>query len=176
MRIIRMSGRHLAPFVGKSTVDTLILHMEKPAPTLKEASLGQRISRRTMEEYVRKLLSKDSLATATRPPTKQNDALALAIQLDDKQANEEAPDKSDKIISRTTIILVCLAVLGSVSIITFMTMQGEKFARDSKPIIKEDKIEIEKTWLTVADRAIYDGKQEGPTTLWTVMKMKERRG
>ena len=152
-----------APFVGKSTVDTLILHMEKPAPTLKETSLGREFPG-ALERVVRKLLSKNpSDRYQTADETKR--ALALAIQLDDKQTNEEAPDKSDKFISRTTIILVCLAVLGSVSIITFTTMQGEKFARNSKPIIKEDKIEIEKTWLTVADRAIYDDKQEARDSL-----------
>lgn len=152
-----------APFVGKSTVDTLILHMEKPAPTLKETSLGREFPG-ALERVVRKLLSKNpSDRYQTADETKR--ALALAIQLDDKQTNEEASDKSDKFISRTTIILVCMAVLGSVSIITFTTMQGEKFARDSKPIIKEDKIEIEKTWLTVADRAIYDDKQEARDSL-----------
>ncbi|MBA3993819.1 MAG: hypothetical protein C0469_09855 [Cyanobacteria bacterium DS2.3.42] len=152
-----------APFVGKSTVDTLILHMEKPVPTLKEASLGREFPG-GLERAIKKMLSKNpSDRYQTADETKR--ALALAIQLEDKQADIKAPDKSDKIISRTTIILVCLAVLISVSVIASITIQGEKFARDSKPILKEDKIEIEKTWLTVADKAIYDGKQEADTNI-----------
>ena len=142
-----------APLIGQSTVDTLILHMEKPAPSLKEASLGRDYPA-GLERVVRKLLSKDPEARyQSAEETKR--ALALALQLDE-QAVEVTPEKSEKVVSHTLLILLSVAAVLTLSTIAFLTMQGEKESRHANSADDEDKIKLEEMVVSEVDKTILD--------------------
>lgn len=111
-----------APFVGKSTVDTIMLHVEKEPPTLKEASLGRDFPA-GLERVVRKLLSKDpNDRFQSAEETKR--ALQLALQIDEKVATP-APMQQESTASRIAVVLVAVAAIATVSLVAYLTLQGE---------------------------------------------------
>lgn len=125
-----------APFVGKSTVDTIMLHVEKEPPSLKEASLGREFPA-GLERVVRKLLSKnpdDRFQSAEE--TKR--ALRLALQIDENDS-AAAPSEPSSTKSKVAVVLVAVSIIATVSLIAFMTIQGESTNIEiSKAAAKED--------------------------------------
>ena len=111
-----------APFVGKSTVDTIMQHVEKEPPTLKEASLGRDFPA-GIERVVRKLLSKDpNERFHSAEETKR--ALNLALQIDEN-VSAPPPVQHDSTASKIAVVLVAVAAIATVSLVAYLTLQGE---------------------------------------------------
>ncbi len=144
------------PFIGNSTVDTLIMHMEKPAPTLKEASLGKDFPA-GLERVVRKLLCKDP-GERYQSAEETKRALALSLKLNDDDVEEKAACASTA-ASRTVLILAAMALVMVVSLIAYVSTQGVKTA--DKKVTDEDKIGLANTFLSVVDSAFSDKQQDG---------------
>lgn len=75
-----------APFVGKTAVETIFLHLEQSPPTLKEASLGKEFDP-ALETIIKKLLSKD-------PENRFESAEALVLALKNFGSQSEEPHES----------------------------------------------------------------------------------
>ncbi|MCC7529157.1 MAG: protein kinase [Candidatus Melainabacteria bacterium] len=150
-----------APFVGNSQVDTLILHMEQPPPTLKEASLGREFPA-ALERVVRKLLSKDP-GERYQSAEETKRALMLALSLD-SGTDAVLPDQSGRTGTRATMLLIAVSLIATVSIITYLTLQGEKNARSADRVLEEDQIKIEKTVLSVADAQLLGTRKKNRDT------------
>lgn len=111
-----------APFVGKSTVDTIMLHVEKEPPTLKEASLGRDFPA-GIERVIRKLLSKDPKDRfQSAEETKR--ALNLALQIDENVPIQVSAAQ-DSPVSKIAVVLIAVTAIATVSLVAYLTLQGE---------------------------------------------------
>jgi serine/threonine protein kinase/uncharacterized C2H2 Zn-finger protein len=79
------------PFVGKTAVETLFLHLDQIAPSLKEAALGRDFSP-ALEKFMRKALTKnpeDRFASADE----MRMALSLCLQQPEQATTDPEPSK-----------------------------------------------------------------------------------
>jgi len=135
------------PFVGKSTVDTLILHMEKPPPTLKEASLGKDFPA-GLERVVNTLLAKNPQARYQSADEARR-ALELALT---SGAEALGPIKPHQAVNPGVVILGAISLLATISIAAYLTTQGERTLRQTAlPPVDTDTIKLDKTAMAVAD-------------------------
>lgn len=146
------------PLVGKSTVDTLILHMEKPAPSLKEASLGKDFPP-GLERVLSMLLAKNP---QERYQSADEARRALAMSLTSgSQLMEPVSFKPQNTLPPLVMILLAVSLIGLISVVAYITMQGEKSLKKATlPPADTDTIKLEKTALTVAAN-IFDKSKAG---------------
>lgn len=137
------------PLVGKSTVDTLILHMEEQAPTLKEASLGKEFPA-GLERVVSTLLAKDP---GKRYQTADEAKRALSLALTSSAAIlEPTYNKPQFVVNPWLLILAAVSLISTISIAAYLTIQGELALRKTTlPPADTDKIKLDTTTLAVAD-------------------------
>lgn len=110
------------PFIGKTPIETMMLHLEKDPLPLKEASLGRDFPA-GLERVVRKLLAKDPL-DRYQSADEVKRALYLAHQLnesDEKSQLEETPETN-----RVPLMLIAAISLFSLGLIAFLTLQGKQ--------------------------------------------------
>lgn len=137
------------PFVGKSTVDTLIQHMEKPAPTLKEASLGKDFPA-GLERVVHTLLAKNP-QDRYQSADEARRALALCLT-SGAQALEPSSVKPQHAISPKLMLLGAVSLITTISIVAYLTTQGEHSLRESAlPPEGADAIQLDKTAIAVVN-------------------------
>jgi len=117
------------PFVGKTAVETLFLHLDQTAPSLKEAALGREFSP-GLEGLMRKALAKnpaDRFASA--------DEMRMALSMCLQQSETVFAQKNDSLKkvfpSAPALLLGSLAVLAVAGSLFYLTQNSEK--TDSKP-------------------------------------------
>jgi len=146
------------PLVGKSTVDTLILHMEKPAPCLKEASLGKDFPP-GLERVVSTLLAKNP---QERYQSADEARRALAISLTSgAELMEPVSFTPQNTLPPLILILLAVSLIGLISLVAYISIQGEKSLRNATlPPADTDTIKLENAALTVAAN-IFDKTKDG---------------
>ena len=121
------------PFVGKTAVETFLLHIEQTPPTLKEAALGREFSQ-GLEDITRKLLAKnpqDRYASAEE----LKHALALCLQSGASLPEiklQEIKKKTKPVLPFAILALASLALLAAVGM---LLLQGEKTAKAQTKIL-----------------------------------------
>lgn len=150
------------PLVGKSTVDTLILHMEKPAPTLKEASLGKDFPA-GLERVVNTLLAKNP---QHRYQSADEAKRALTLSLTSgAEALEPSSVKPQHTISPMLMILGAASLVAIISLAAYVSVQGEHALR--KPLPQDiDTIKLDQTTMVVA-KDIFENKDDNNKKLST---------
>ncbi len=144
------------PFVGKTTVETLFLHMEHTPPSLKEAALGREFAPE-LEKLVRKLLAKnpeDRFASA------EELRRALSLCLSHEQPQEKIETKKSGPI--VPIALIAVSSITIISAATFLLQQREKSAQPNAAQLTEGNAPLtSESPIAIPDEFVNDKDQTG---------------
>ena len=112
------------PFVGKTAVETLFLHIEQTPPSLKEAALGRDFAP-GLEKLIRKLLAKNP---EDRYASAQELKEALSVCLAQEMPAAPLLDIKHKARPLLPFGLIALAAIVILSVMAVLLHQGEKTA------------------------------------------------
>lgn len=119
------------PFLGKTAIESMILHLEQKPPTLKEASLGRDFPP-SFERFIQKILSK-SPDERYQSAEETRRALQLALQLEEEIETPKGIIQTTEKFNLMTVAGAALISLVALSVVAYFAGQKVK-----SPRIKQD--------------------------------------